>query len=141
MEIVKSLKHQMLLHVMQREGTRLYYGKWPTIMNRTSSRNAELHMGFAKISSLLEVVQTEQIKINSCISKNPFQNAMSCRQNFATMKTSQRPKTAQGESESSRLEYKSPALRKLGKLTHMTLAVSSTSNVADGGMGTTNKTS
>ena len=41
----------------------------------------------------------------------------------------------------SRREYKSPTLRKLGKLTQMTLAVAHTSNVADGGPSPNNKTS
>ena len=42
--------------------------------------------------------------------------------------------------ESRHLEYKSPTLRKLGKLTHMTLAVSKNSTVADGGGGSMDKT-
>ena len=42
--------------------------------------------------------------------------------------------------ESRRSEYKSPTLRKLGKLTHMTLAVSKNSTVADGGGGSMDKT-
>jgi len=36
------------------------------------------------------------------------------------------------DGESRRLEYKSPTLRKLGKLTHMTLAAGHTSANADG---------
>jgi len=41
----------------------------------------------------------------------------------------------------SRREYKSPTLRKLGKLTQMTLAAGHQSNVADGGPAPNNKTS
>jgi hypothetical protein len=63
------------------------------------------------------------VKINSCISKYPHQNAMSCGWNFAAMETPERPQTARSESEPKRLEYRSPSLARLGKLAQVTLSV------------------
>ena len=61
---------------------------------------------------------------------------MSCRQNFATMKT---PQTPQSESEPKRLEYRSPSVTKLGKLANLTLTVGMTGALDGGpvGMGKT----
>jgi hypothetical protein len=80
-----------------------------------------------------------QITISSCISKYPPQNAMSCRQNFATMKTRQTPQTPRSENKPKRLEYRSPSVAKLGKLADLTLTVDLT-GTADGGMGVMTKT-
>jgi hypothetical protein len=44
------------------------------------------------------------------------------------------------DGQSRRLEYKSPTLRKLGKLTDMTLAVANNTTTDDGGKGQTHKT-
>jgi hypothetical protein len=47
----------------------------------------------------------------------------------------------QGFDRESRREYKSPTLRKLGKLTHMTLTVGAAGAIMDGGIGLMDKTS
>jgi hypothetical protein len=64
---------------------------------------------------------------------------MSCRQNFATMKTRQTPQTPRSENKPKRLEYRSPSVAKLGKLADLTLTVDLT-GTADGGMGVMTKT-
>jgi len=45
------------------------------------------------------------------------------------------------DGESRHVEYKSPTLRKLGKLTHMTLSVGNMGVNPDGGSGSMTKTS
>lgn len=47
----------------------------------------------------------------------------------------------QGFDSESRREYKSPTLRKLGKLTQMTLTVGNAGAIMDGGIGLMDKTS
>ena len=57
------------------------------------------------------------------------------------METSETPQTARSESEPKRLEYRSPSVAKLGKLANLTLSVGNKGATADGGMGSTDKTS